>query len=92
MGAKHDYIQQQITAVRSQLEAKRVAIGKTLSALKGAEARNTFREQGGEDPVRAATAAQFDGLKALVDGVNAGAVGLPSKADFLAGFDAATDE
>lgn len=92
MGAKHDYIRGQITDVRAQLQARQVKIGRALTALQRADERNNFRSDGGEDPVRGKTAAQFDGLKNLVDAVNANAVSLPSKVDFMNGFDAAIDE
>ena len=93
MPAKTDYIRQEQTSLVSQVRKIQTALGNLIDAIKSNESIDLeYLDKTGQDPERNRTIAKYTALKAAVDQVNAMQITVKDQADFLAGYDAATEE
>lgn len=89
MSEKINYTRGELGAIKSQIDSFQVALGQLSTAIGQAESLLNAREALGEEPIRENIEAKFDVLSASVASVNARDLTIPSKLDFMDGFDAA---
>lgn len=91
MSAKIDYTRQELTSLKSQIAAHQSALGALLMSVNQAEGLLNLRETLGEIPVRDNIEAKFAALTGAVGLINSMSLTVPSRVDFMAGYDAAED-
>lgn len=90
MSAKINYTREALTSLKSQTLAKINSLNGLMGAIKGAEGLLVAREALGEEPKRENIDAKYGQLSVAVNSINGSEITVPSKDDFMAGYDAAT--
>jgi len=90
MSAQSDYARTETTALKTQISTQMTALGNLLNAVQSIEREAAFRDEKGEQLVRANVQSGYGTLKSAVDTINGMQLSVKSQADFMAGFDAAT--
>ena len=92
MSAKIDYLKSEVIGVLSQLDADR-GRSKIRRLCNKALKQLTVREELGEEPVGGNVSSLLNEIYSAIESLNAQTpITVKSKADIMAGFDAAVDE
>lgn len=91
MSQKINYTRSELSSLKSQIASRQVALGQLSTAASQAESLLNARQSLGEEPVRANIEAKYVSLEAGVASINGSFITIPSKVDFMAGYDAAVD-